>query len=68
MSDCDITEEVHPHNWCLAHEFQNIATKAPLYGINWRNDFGVTKTSSYKLVHLDVDDATLLNHVSSKGD
>ena len=63
MSDSDVTEEVHPHNWCVAHEFRNIATKAPLNGINWRNDSGVTRPSSYKLVHLDVDDATLLKQV-----
>lgn len=63
MSDSDVTEEVHPHNWCVTHEFRNIATKAPLNGINWRNDSGVTRPSSYKLVHLDVDDATLLKQV-----
>lgn len=63
MSDSDVTEEVHPHNWCVAHEFRNIAAKAPLNGINWRNDSGVTRPSSYKLVHLDVDDATLLKQV-----
>ena len=63
MSDSDVAEEVHPHNWCVTHEFRNIATKAPLNGINWRNDSGVTRPSSYKLVHLDVDDATLLKQV-----
>ena len=21
MSDSDVTEEVHPHNWCVTHEF-----------------------------------------------
>ena len=35
----------------------------PLNGINWRNDSGVTRPSGYKLVHLDVDDATLLKQV-----
>lgn len=34
MSDSDITEEVYSHNWCITHEFQNIATKAPLHGVN----------------------------------
>lgn len=62
MSDSDIVEG-YPHNWCFTREFQNIATKAPLHGINWRNDSGVTQPSSYKLVHLDVDDATLLKQV-----
>ena len=62
MSDSDIIEG-YPHNWCFTREFQNIATKAPLHGINWRNDSGVTQPSSYKLVHLDVDDATLLKQV-----
>ena len=62
MSDSDITE-VYPHNWCVTREFQNIATKAPLHGVNWRNDSGVTQPSSYKLVHLDVDDMTLLKQV-----
>ena len=62
MSDSDITEG-YPHNWCVTHEFQNIATKAPLHGINWRNDSGVTQPTSYKLVHLDVDDTTLLKQV-----
>ena len=63
MWDSDITEEVYSHNWCVTHEFQNIASKAPLHGVNWRNYFGVTQPSSYKLVHLDVDDATLLKQV-----
>lgn len=27
MSDSDITEEVYSHNWCVTHEFQNIAGK-----------------------------------------
>ena len=63
MLDSDITEEGYPLNWCVTHKFQNIATKAPLHGINWRNNSGVTQPSSYKLVHLDVDDATLLKQV-----
>ena len=33
MSDSDITE-VYSHNWCITHKFQNIATKAPLHGVN----------------------------------
>ena len=61
--DSDVTEEDHPHNLCISHEFQNIATKAPLHGVNWRNYYRVTQPSSYKLVHLDVDDATLLKQV-----
>ena len=63
MADSAITEEVYSHNWCVTHEFQNIASKAPLRGVNWKNDFGVTQPSSYKLVHLDVDDSTLLKQV-----
>ena len=63
LLDSDVTEEDHRHDWCVKHEFQNIATKAPLHGINWRNDSGVTQPSSYKLFHLDVDDATLLKQV-----
>ena len=51
MSNSDITEEVYSHNTCVTHKFQtSIATKAPLHGVNWRNDFGVTLPYSYKLV------------------
>ena len=45
------------------HEFNNVATKAPLHGINWRNHSGVTVPSNYKLVHFDEDDAALLRDV-----
>ena len=63
MSDNEVTEKVSYHNCCVQDEFEIIATKTPLRGVNWRNDSGVTEPPTYKLVHLDRDDATLLKQV-----
>ena len=62
-ADSDATQEISSQNWSVKHEFENIATQAPLHVINWRNDSGITEPSSYKLVHLDEDDAILLKQV-----
>ena len=63
MVNADVKEDVSPLSWSVKHEFNNVATKAPLHGINWRNDSGVTVPSNYKLVHFDEDDAALLRDV-----
>ena len=52
-ADSDATQEISSQNWSVKHEFENIATQAPLHVINWRNDSGITEPSSYKLVHLE---------------
>ena len=65
ISDSESTEEVGANslNWRVKYEFANIATKVPLQGVNWRNCSGATDPPSYKLAHLDGDDAQLLKQV-----
>ena len=63
MVNADVKEDVSSFSWSVKHEFNNVATKAPLHGINWRNDSGVTVPSNYKLVHFDEDDAAFLRDV-----
>ena len=46
MVNADVKEDVSPLSWSVKHKFNNVATKAPLHGINWRNDSGVTVPSN----------------------
>ena len=63
MVNADVKDDASPLSWSVKHEFNNVATKAPLHGINWRNDSGVTVPSNYKLVHFDEDDAASLRDI-----
>ena len=56
-------KDVSPYDWPTAYEFFNIATNAPLRGINWLNKSGINVSSCYKLVSFDADDLKLLTTV-----
>ena len=63
MAGNDVEEEYSLLEWSTKNEFNNIATKSPMHGINWQNISGIVLPSSYRLVHFDVDDLTLLKCV-----
>ena len=63
MEGNDVDEDYSLLEWSTKNEFNNIATKSPMHGINWQNISGIVLPSSYRLVHFDVDDLTLLKCV-----
>lgn len=63
MAEREVKEDVSYTDWSIKNEFNNIALESPMHGINWQNDSGIVLPSSYRLVHFDTDDITLLRDV-----
>lgn len=63
MAEREVKEDASNIDWSIKSEFNNIAFKSPMHGINWQNDSGIVLPSNYRLVHFDTNDITLLRDV-----